>query len=258
MSSGTQRHSFALLRRQNVAALAALVAAALLAIVWGYRAMAQSNEYHRQLSQMGEVLSALAWFDQTIGRLPDAQKRARSGDVLFSWRVSILPYREGLGERALDLESPWTSDSNRSLAMKTDRIYCFARRSKHGSLACNVAAVIGPGTPFQDKQSMALADVPCDTILFVEAKNATTHWMAAGDLRLDQLDQALTGGTDGTGFVAVFADGEVWFLDRRVPIDVVKRFLLAIPSGPRNRKDELGGYRLYSVSNRHHRCKESK
>jgi hypothetical protein len=96
---------------------------------------------------------------------------------------------------------------------------------------------------------MALTDVPCDTILIIECNELDVHWMAPGDIQLNDISRNICKGTDGKGIVVGFADGCVWLLDESVPFQELKRFFIAAHVN-RDREAILGPYRLLSTTTR--------
>ena len=47
------------------------------------------------------------------------------------------------------------------------------------------------------------------TVLIVELAHSGIHWMAPGDIELDNLPESFVEGTEGNGFWAVFADSPI-------------------------------------------------
>ncbi len=75
-------------------------------------------------------------------------------------------------------------------------------------------------------------------MLLIEIADSGTHWMAPGDLDVRKIPNTITEGTSGKGVIVAFADGEVWFLHREVPINHLREFL-TIAGAQRNDREQL-------------------
>jgi hypothetical protein len=82
------------------------------------------------------------------------------------------------------------------------------------------------------------------TILLVEIAHSGIHWMAPGDLSLDNIPESLVYGLDGDGFHVLFADGQIWFLSSDVPLEKVQKFFTIDGAKKHDREQTLGPYAL--------------
>lgn len=218
-----------------------------------YLAASRAATRQRQMEAFGEVLDGLSNYDRNHRRLPDAVKLDDLGEALYSWRLGLMVFLVAIKD-GVDLHAPWTSDSQRVRDVPVS-YYCTSRKlSRQKSCEPLVSSVIGRGTPFQDQGSMVLKDVPCDTILIIEAQKFCKHWMAPGDLRWQELDASFLQGTDGDGVLVGFADGEIWMLSPEVPLEALKKFFIAQDPPRRDRRTELAPFRMWSGRARSLRC----
>jgi hypothetical protein len=221
-------------------------AALCLALGWpSYRAMQQARSRMERMQRFAFVANALSTCDLSTGSLPDAVKLSGDGTPLYSWRFTLIPFLQGV-KNLVDMDAPWTADTNRHFASQRDSTYCFDTVDER-SFSSNVAVVVGDRTPFRTDGSLSLQEVPCDTILFMEVDGVGTHWMAPGDLTLPEIDGEVIRGTDDQGVIVAFADGDVWYLDASTPLATFKRFLTVDPTA-RDREIELGPYKRHSIA----------
>ena len=200
----------------------------------------------RQLEQFSQLLIALNGYDSHVGALPDSDQQNARGESLYSWRLSLMGFVQAVKD-SIDYEQSWTAEWHRGWLRTRPAVYFSGRRSpKRGDYVGSVSVVIGPGTPFQEQGSMQLENVPCDTILIIEAQGFSKHWMAPGDLRLYELNESLLDGTDGDGVMVGFADGEIWLISPEVPLTTLKKYFVATDHPPRDRNKELLPFRLSS------------
>jgi hypothetical protein len=87
-----------------------------------------------------------------------------------------------------------------------------------------------------------LSQLDADTILIVEVRNTGIHWMEPGDLDLRHLPQTIAADTSADSFHVGFADGEVWLLDAKVPVDELRKFLTLEGARQWDRQSCLGPY----------------
>lgn len=203
----------------------------------------QPQSRDERLFRFTLVADALQIYDATHRQLPGASKCDSSGNTLYSWRVSLWPFAEGV--KGLDLDAHWTAPGNRSAAAQPNWLYCdFTNDVQGQGVSSTVAAIIGPDTAIRSIESPPLHEVPCDTIVLIEARVHADNWMASGDVSLVSLDSESIGLVGYDDVIVVFADGEVWSLSRDVPISSVRRFATVRGSEQRDREAELGIYKL--------------
>ncbi|HIQ23405.1 MAG TPA: DUF1559 domain-containing protein [Planctomycetes bacterium] len=201
-----------------------------------------SREERRRMIEA--VVIGIANYNDVYKRLPGAIHRDAMGRPLSSWRFLILPF-VAAGWPKHDLSVPWYDPANWAVASRRPVFYCFERRRSGGrSFDTNVLAVTGPGTAFDEHQAYSLGQLDGDTALVLEVCETGLHWMEPGDIEVVDLRQSFTSGLDGAGVHVGFADGEVWFLSARVPVDKLKEFFLVQRAKAIDRGKVLEEYRL--------------
>jgi Protein of unknown function (DUF1559) len=228
-------------------ALLALLAVAVLAglIYPANLAFKRAESLDRRMHRFEILRLGLQSYHDTFNALPLAVSCNDSGAVRYSWRVTLMPFTEGVKD-LLDLDSPWTAPTNRYFAGRAVYQYCNPdERDAKERIAGIVSVIVGDDTPMQLTSSRGLSGVPGDTILLIESKPDAEHWMAPGDLPLSEL---LTGSLkhDGQGLLVGFADGEIWHLHDSVPSQALARFAIVNPSEPRDRASALGPFKISS------------
>jgi hypothetical protein len=189
---------------------------------------------------MKTVFHEVANYRDFHKRFPPLLCRDRRGGPLYSWRFGVFVLR--FGEKGLNSREPWCAPDNFRPASFQNPDFCFALgETGLGRFDTNVVAVTGPGTPFG--QPVALESCPYDVILFVEVAHSGVHWMEWGDITLEDMPDSIREGVDGDGFHAAFADGEVWFLSRDVPMANLRPFFTLDGAREHEREDLLGPYR---------------
>jgi hypothetical protein len=144
---------------------------------------------------------------------------------------------------APDYGKPWDSPANEFWANFWMPVYCWSGENSPERLQTNVVAITGPGTPFGEEK-LRIHDMSPHTILLVEMAHSGIHWMAPGDLSVDDMCPSLVKGVDGDGFLVAFPNGEVWFLSADVPLENVKKFCTIEGAKKYNRDEVLGRYAL--------------
>lgn len=209
-----------------------------------YSSLRSSATLERRMSRFVTLLKAIAYYDQNNGRLPAAVKFDPDGVPLFSWRVAVLPFAEGVRE-LLDTDSPWNARSNEYFAQRPIGLFCDPDRSPQSErFRSEVVVIVGQSTPIQLDKSERLQDVPCDTVLIIEGAAIAPHWMAPGDISLADVNDRFVSSSNYDDIVVGFADGQVWCLDRSVPSDVLREFMTVEGTGMRDREEMLGPYKL--------------
>jgi hypothetical protein len=160
--------------------------------------------------------------------------------------VALLPQ---LGEEELyaqfHLDEPWNSDHNRALLAKMPELYSGPTLSdlRRPSTVAAVYAMAGRDTCFPLSGSVRreqITDGAENTLMLIEARRSVP-WTKPEEITV-QDDGALRGklgGFDPSGFLAVFADGEVTFLTYRKVSDSLPA-LTTISGGEALRRDDLG------------------
>jgi hypothetical protein len=178
----------------------------------------------RRSSSLKEVGFSLQSFNDTYKRLPAATRRDDVGRPTGSWRYQVYPFVEAI-MLGIDYSKPWFDPAVRHLSRATPECFCFDRNEssldRHDT---NVAVVCGPGTPFDESRTCSLQDLDDDTILAVEV-DLDVHWMAPGDLHIDQLPKSLMNGLDGLGVLVLFADGSVQYVQKGVGLQNLQKLM---------------------------------
>ncbi|MHB0959937.1 MAG: leucine-rich repeat domain-containing protein [Pirellulaceae bacterium] len=188
---------------------------------------------------------ALLCYVDSHGHYPRPTCRDPWGRPLSSWRLKLRGWIEQvsqLPEERTDL--PWHAPENlRWLLDSFSQTYVFGsqRRAAPGKIRPNLVAVVGPDTAFGDGTSTP-SHVPGDTIVLVETAGLDIYWTQPGDLDVRDVPPSLVDGIDGLGVHVAFADGEVWYLEREVPLAVLKRFFTVEGAATRDREAELSPY----------------
>lgn len=233
VSNGICRHSAVALSVAVVIAAVAIFAGS------GCTASLQSTDASRRAEMMQVALAALKNEAESENQLPSSVHRDALGKPLSSWRFLVLRWL--LGERTHDFDRYWFDPVYYQAACAPSPFYCLAGQRPEGSLDTNIVAIVGPGTAF-DGSDCSLQDLDKDTILLIEVAKSGVHWMEPGDLDVRRVPATIAQGIDGSGVHVGFADGEVWFLERDVPVDDLRVFFSVEGAKQSDREDVLGEY----------------
>jgi hypothetical protein len=217
-----------------------LVLAAILlpAILSARRAAMKTN----QANHLRQVAVGLANFDDTYRHLPPATRTDEDGRPLSSWRFQILPFLEAI-MLGIDLDERWDSPVNRWFSSLGWPTYCWASgKGPANRCQTNVVAITGPGTAFEDDRILRFKDLGDNTIVVIELARTDAHWMEPGDLSVDDVPPSIVQGVEGDGVHVLFADGQVWFLRRDVPLDDLRKFFTINGAKRYDREQLLGAY----------------
>jgi len=185
------------------------------------RRVARLHECEENLYVAGILLMS---FDRKFNRLPPVVFRDESGKVLGSWRFAVMAVSPW-DLPAFDLDRTWNSAPNSALANKPLKVFCFrGGEDDPNRLHTKIVAITGPGSAFEEDTVHRLEECPHDTILLSELANSETHWMAPGDLSIDNAAESLTAGLYNEGVHVLFADRAVWFLRKEVPFGELRKF----------------------------------
>lgn len=173
-------------------------------------------------------------------RFPAAVHTDESGRPLCSWRLRLLPFMEGI-MIGIHYGKPWDDPVHRQVTADP-RYNLFSLAADGNSpdrFHTDFVALTGPGTPLDEGQGCRIEDLDTsDTILVIEVAESNIHWTAPGDLNIDEIPEANTAGPDGGGVHVLFANGEVWFLHRDVPLVDLKQFF-TIEGGEKYDREKL-------------------
>ena len=130
-------------------------------------------------------------YESAHGHFPPPFSTDENGQPLHSWRVLILPFLEetSLYEK-IDLTKPWYDPTNLELANQMPDIYrCPHDDSEFSWMATPYCAVTGPETVWQRAGTKVsdIRDGTSKTILVVESKSNTSHWMDPAEVHLNKI-----------------------------------------------------------------------
>ena len=224
-----------------IAVTAAVIAIIAALLIPAYLAWRFAGDLNSQCERFRLVLRGIQDWDETQGKMPEATYHNSQGTPCYSWRMAVTRYLESWD---YDTESPWNVGANKALADGPNFTFCSSLNwSRKVTTDTTIYAVSGPGTAFDGKPHR-LADLPGDLVLLIEIADSGTHWMAPGDLDVRKIPNTITEGTSGKGVIVAFADGEVWFLHREVPINHLKQFLTIAGAQNSDREQLLRPYAL--------------
>jgi hypothetical protein len=194
-------------------------------------------------------------YDLFYDTLPPAVEYDQEGRPVRSWRFGVL---QTVGIELPDgpnpqYDLPWDAPENLRWGRETAGLCCFqpAFARAEPSTEADFVAVTGPGTAFDREKVQRLAQLPADTILLVEVRDSDIHWMQPGDLDVRTMPRTMddpTGkgisGNFAEGVHVVFADGQVWLLEKDTPFEKVEKFLKVEDAYRHDRDGVLGEYCL--------------
>lgn len=167
---------------------------------------------------------------------------------MCSWRLANHPL----------LQSPVVVEYSTEPWFSHDNLLWLARLRKHptasdnGPIGCTrdfrtrLVAIVGPETVFPDDYGL-IGEVPADTIVLIEYADSDFVQTQPGDLDVRLVTPAVTQGIEGDGLHVGFADGWVWYLDKSVPFELLRRFLTIHGAQQHDRDDLLLPYRRGSA-----------
>lgn len=174
------------------------------------------------INQLKQIGLALHNYHDRHQSFPAHASYNKQGKPLLSWRVQILPYLE---QNALYQEfrhnEPWDSEHNKKLIPRMPEVFRLpSSRAAAGKTV--YLAPAGMETIFPPiNKSIRIQDITdgtSNTIMVVEADDAhAVEWTKPEDLKVDAKQPfAGIGGKENGRFLALFADGSVRTLDRRM------------------------------------------
>jgi hypothetical protein len=192
--------------------------------------------WQRTKASLRRVSFALRSYRETHGRFPPAVTYGKDGQPLHSWRVHLLPYLEqDTLYRQLRLDEPWDSPHNLPLLKETPKCYRPAREDAKPPGTTHFLAILGADAPFEKGQ---VSESGGNAILVVEVSEPVP-WAKPMDLAYDP-DQPIPSlgmgrvkpvrvlGYDlkyNAGFTACFSDGDVRFMDMRIPDAALRQLI---------------------------------
>jgi hypothetical protein len=176
-------------------------------------------------NQLKMIALALHNYHDSFGRFPAAAITDKNGKPLLSWRVAILPFLEQDAlYKQFKLDEPWDSKHNLALLKKMPKVYAPVSRKAKSAHATFFRPFVGNGALFEPNQGIKLAQITdgtSNTIMVVEAGEAVP-WTKPDELPYDP-NKALPklGAEFDDGFYAVFADGSVHFIKKKIDAAVL-------------------------------------
>ena len=196
------------------------------------RKAARGAQSQNNLKQIG---LAMINYENARVEFPTKAICNKDGKPLLSWRVAILPY---LGEDELysqfKLDEPWDSANNKPLIEKMPKVF-RSPDSKAAEHTTTYLVPVGPGTMFEGKKGLSIADITdgtADTIMLVEASDKkAVLWTKPADWQYDPEDPLAGLATDQpVGFLVLFCDGKVHRIKSDIDTTVLKG-LMTIAGG---------------------------
>ncbi len=209
----------------------------------GLRAARKAVFQRQRTNNMKQIGLALRNYNDANRCLPPATLRDSQGRLTISWRWRILPYVEATPFYTYAIGRRW-SDAY-AFAMLFHPPYVFFDPAGDAPRSCSettVLAITGPGTAFDDGQCLPVQDLDRDTILAIECWDSGAYWTEPRDLDIDDIRESIVTGLDGDGLHVLFADGTVWFLNNKVPLEALKKFFTVEGARRFDREQVLGPY----------------
>jgi uncharacterized protein DUF1559 len=150
---------------------------------------------------MKQIGLALQNYHDKFGCFPPAYTADAGGRPMHSWRVLILPYMDATHlYQQYRFDESWDGPNNSKLANQMPPGYqcpTFERSHKrlglsapHLSQMTNYVAVVGIGTVFDGSNSASVRDLKdgtSNTVLVIEARQHSVHWMQPDDISVNEL-----------------------------------------------------------------------
>ncbi len=205
------------------------------------------------------ILSQCVYDLNPTERIIDDNEEYNTGDKpLGSWRFGCLYASVRVGGQTVlsrpayfindrfNLTKNWNEEPNFSFHFK---YFCwnnnrFSKRYNDTS----VMAIVGRDTAmeaFQDHKfydSNAWIEECSSTIFLVEAVDSGVHWGQPGDFNVETVTKERLFPGKTKGILVLFGDGSVWYIERTVPMETLKRFMTIESSKKHDRELELSRY----------------
>ncbi len=147
---------------------------------------------HNNLMQLALAMNNYSNVNAALPPAAIADRKAKDGKPLLSWRVAILPFIEQkeLYEQ-FKLDEPWDSDHNKKLIAKMPKIFAPPGIKTPEPGMTHYRVFVGPGTAFEPRpdreHGFALAEIAdgtANTLLIAEAAEPVI-WTKPDDLPFD-------------------------------------------------------------------------
>ncbi len=208
-------------------ATSGILVALLLPAVQAAREAARKIQSRNNLKQIGLAMHNYAQVHKTF---PPAYSVDKDGKPLLSWRVLILPYLEGEGDRLykqFHLDEPWDSEHNKALIGQMPMVYLSPNSALAGQGKTNYLTPRNERSIFPGTEAIGFAkirDGTSNTIITLEVPDSSAVvWTKPDDFQYDE-DNPLKGlaGMRPHGFLAGFADGSVQTISSMIDLTVLK------------------------------------
>ena len=179
--------------------------------------------------QLKQIALALHNYHDTYRTFPAAAITDKNGKPLLSWRVAILPFiEEDNLYKEFKLNEPWDSKHNKALLKKMPKIYLPEGHKTKVPYSTFYRGFVGNGAFFNATQGTRIADITdgtSNTFMVVEAGEAVP-WTKPDDLPYDPKKKLpKLGGLCKDGFHALFADGAVYYLKKKIDAAVLHLYI---------------------------------
>lgn len=229
-------------RRRLVAELAIAVPLGLAALYLLYGPSgdlgSESGQADACQDQLRRIALALAQYRAEHGHLPPPCTQDASGRPLHSWRALILPYLPGTGAVSgrYRYDEPWDGPNNRRLHGEACAAFRCPADDGVDSATTSYLAIVGPGAAWHNSADEAATDGQ-ERLLIVEVSGSNIRWYEPLDLPAESLRPAAHEGVaagntlaarhrvrGASGAFAVFASGQVRFIDADVDAELLHRW----------------------------------
>ena len=174
-------------------------------------------------NNLKELGIAMNIYHDSYGHFPPAVLYdPRLGDRAqpYSWRVALLPFlEEDYLFHQYRRDEPWDSPANKALLDRMPSVFATPGDARAKDGFTHYQVLVGPGTAFERLDlRLRLGDFPrgtSNTILAVEAADPVP-WTKPEDLEYTPDGPSpLVGGLVGNGFHAMFANGDVRWIEAK-------------------------------------------
>lgn len=181
-------------------------------------------------NNLKQLAVAMQMYHDKYKRLPPSVLYGPDGKTPYSWRIALLEFLEQSEAhyRQYRFDEPWDGPNNRRLAENRWLASLFQCPSEAASCNASYFALAGPGTVFEKKMGISLAEVrdgTSNTIMIVEAKR-NIPWSKPEDIPYDPKKPIPElGGLFDEGFHVAFCDGTVRLLPKNMDVDILRALI---------------------------------
>lgn len=228
----------------NWIAAVGLVVALLIPTVIVVRNSRLRAERQSVVNSARQIALALLNYADTYSSLPPTSFTNAKGEEAVSWRGATPNFIQAGPLWDVDLYQSWDGERNHRALLELENYAAFCSQESSNT---RFLAIAGDGTALGTEEPGTTLD--SDTILFIEVAESGRHWLAPGDLTLDQIPDDDTPASTIPGlandeFVVGFVDGQVWRQSTAMPCSVLRKFLLVSEAKKHDRESLLTPYRI--------------